>query len=92
MTSEILKNNFNLRLHCNTELTESKDILINSGENLRRLRNQKGLSQRALYALCGIDNGMISRMENGEINVTLKTIGILADALEVPYWKLIKPD
>ena len=53
---------------------------------------QKGLSQRGLFALSGIDNGMISRMENGEINVTLNTIAHLADALEVPYWKLVIPD
>jgi predicted transcriptional regulator len=87
-----IKNNFTLRLHCKTELTANKDILINFGENLRSFRRQKGLSLRALYAICGIDHGMLSRMENGKINVTLKTVAILADALEVPYWKLIKPD
>jgi hypothetical protein len=30
-------------------------------------------------------------MENGQVNATLKTIGILADALGVEYWRLIKP-
>ena len=91
-TTKYLKNNFTLRLHCNSELTSNTDILIDFGENLRSFRRQKGLSLRELYALCGIDHGMLSRMENGKINVTLKTIAILADALEVPYWKLIKPD
>ena len=49
------------------------------------------MSQRALFAQCGIDNGMISRMENGEVNVTLKTLVVLADALEVaPFMFLIE--
>jgi transcriptional regulator with XRE-family HTH domain len=73
-------------------LTTNKDIKKIFGENLRSFRKQKGLSQRALYAICGIEHGTISRMENGEVNATLNTIAILADALEVPYWKLIKPD
>jgi transcriptional regulator with XRE-family HTH domain len=59
------------------------------GENLRALRTEKGLSQRALFALCGIDNGMISRMENGTVNVTLSTLKSLADALGVPPWRLL---
>jgi len=59
------------------------------GTNLRKYRNQRGLSQRALFHLCGIDNGMLSRMENGQINVTLNTLSILAEALDMPTWKLL---
>lgn len=53
---------------------------------------EKGLSQRNLSALCNIDNADISRIENGEINVTLNTVSQLADALDVPFFKLLKPE
>ncbi len=68
----------------------AKDILKTFGENLKKIRTQKGLSQRQLSAMCNVDNADISRMENGEINVTLNTISQLAEALEVPYIKLLK--
>lgn len=65
-------------------------ILKTFGANLRRIRNEKGLSQRDLYALCNIDNAEISRMENGDVNVTLNTLAQLAEALDVPAWMLLK--
>lgn len=70
-------------------MTTGKDIRKIFGENLRRYRGQKKLSQRALDALCGIDHAMISRMENGEVNVTLHTLTILANTLGVRAWQLI---
>jgi Helix-turn-helix. len=33
---------------------------------------------------------MISRMENGEVNVTLNTLSLLADALGVKVYELVK--
>ncbi|MBO9200173.1 MULTISPECIES: helix-turn-helix domain-containing protein [Niastella] len=60
------------------------------GANLRQLRNEKGLSQRDLYALCNIDNAEISRMENGEVNVTLNTLAQLAEALDIPAYLLLR--
>ena len=68
------------------------DILKLFGDNLRRIRTGKGLSQRDLSAMCTIDNADISRMENGEINVTLKTVAQLADALDVPLIKFLKKE
>lgn len=70
----------------------NKDILKIFGDNLKKIRTQKGLSQRQLSALCNVDNADISRMENGEINVSLNTIAQLADALEISFYKLIKPE
>jgi len=72
--------------------TSNKNILKIFGENLRRIRMEKGLSQRDLSSLCNIDNADISRMENGQVNVSLNTISQLADALEVPFLKLLKPE
>ena len=72
-------------------MTSNQQILKTFGANLRRFRNEKGLSQRDLYALCNIDNAEISRMENGEVNVTLNTLTQLAEALDIPAWMFLKP-
>ena len=72
-------------------MTTNQQILKTFGANLRRFRNEKGLSQRDLYALCNIDNAEISRMENGEVNVTLNTLTQLAEALDISAWMLLKP-
>jgi ribosome-binding protein aMBF1 (putative translation factor) len=69
-----------------------KDIKKIFGANLRRFRVEKRLSQRALDALCNIDHAMISRMENGGVNVTLNTLRILADALGVHPYLLVKEE
>jgi transcriptional regulator with XRE-family HTH domain len=70
-------------------VTTGKDIKKIFGENLRKFRAQKRLSQRALDAISGIDHGMISRMENGQVNVTLNTLTILAAALQITAYELI---
>lgn len=58
-------------------------ILITFGTNLKRIRQEKGYSQRGLAANCSIDSAEISRMENGLVNITLQTLEQLAEALEV---------
>lgn len=66
-----------------------QDYLIKFGENLKKIREAKGLSQRQLAALCTIDHSNISKMERGEKNITLLTIAELATALEVKPRKLL---
>ena len=71
-------------------MAANHQILKTFGANLRHFRNEKGLSQRDLYALCNIDTAEISRMENGEVNVTLNTLAQLAEALDIPEYMLLK--
>jgi len=52
-------------------------------ENVRRLREAKGLSQGALAADAGIYQELISRIENGAANPELDTLGKIAAALGV---------
>lgn len=67
------------------------DALILFGTNLRRIRKDKGFSQRELSSRCNIDNADISRMENGAINVTITTLQQLADAMDIGMWELLVP-
>ena len=51
------------------------------GLAIAQARNAAGLSLRELEALTGIDNGHISRIEGGRMNVTLDTVAKLCEVL-----------
>ena len=51
--------------------------------NLRRLRHAKGLSQDDLAYEAEVSRSYLSQIEKGAFHVRLKTIGKLADALDV---------
>ena len=65
--------------------------LFKFGKRLRQLRKNKNLTQVDLELLCSINNGDISRIENGQKNIEFITIVKLAAALEVELFELFKP-
>jgi transcriptional regulator with XRE-family HTH domain len=59
-------------------------------ENLLRLRQERGLSQRGLSYLCDVDYSKISKLETDEnTNLNLTTLFELARGLEVHPKELI---
>jgi HTH-type transcriptional regulator, competence development regulator len=56
--------------------------IVQFGENIRRLRTIKGLTQLDLEAATGIDRGDISRIENGRMDIQFSSIVKLAEGLE----------
>lgn len=60
------------------------------GENLRRLRMEKSLSQGGLAKTLGVDRAYISNIESGRMNPTLSTLEKIAGALDVSIEILIK--
>jgi len=59
--------------------------------NLKKLRDKKGLSQDRLAKLADVANNTIIKIEQGEnINPTLETLKKVAKALEVSVDELIK--
>lgn len=54
------------------------------GRRVRRLREQQGLSLRALVERCGLSINTISLIERGENSPTVSTLHRLATALNVP--------
>jgi transcriptional regulator with XRE-family HTH domain len=58
--------------------------------NLRRLRLRLGLSQEAFADRCGLHRTYIGAIERGERNVTLKTLGQIAEGLGVTPIDLLK--
>lgn len=53
------------------------------GDNLKRIRTDKGISQEELAFKAGIAHSSIVRIEKGQINTKVSTIVRLAEALEV---------
>jgi transcriptional regulator with XRE-family HTH domain len=51
--------------------------------NVRALRREKGLTQERLAVTTGLKVRHIQKIEAGEVNVTLRTLRTLADALQV---------
>jgi len=60
------------------------------GKNVRRLRLQLGLKQSELSERCGVDQSVISKIERGELNLTIKQMSRLADALEGDVITMLK--
>ncbi len=60
------------------------------GENIRAIRQKRGLSQDDFESLTGLHRSHIGEIERGETNVTMATLTTVADALEVPLQKLMR--
>lgn len=60
------------------------------GENLKRIRTEKDISQGDIARKLVVDRGFISTIENGKTNPTLATITKLAEAVGVTTNELLK--
>ena len=68
--------------------TDIKAIL---GQNIRRLRNDKGWSQESLALEVCIHRTYIGGIERGERNVSVANVQRIADGLGVFAFELLKP-
>jgi transcriptional regulator with XRE-family HTH domain len=59
------------------------DLVQVLGENVRRLRKAKGLSQEELALDAGMKRSYLSDLERGTRNPSVRALGRLADALAV---------
>ena len=66
-----------------------QEYLIKFGDNLKSIREAKGISQRSLASSCNVDHSHISKIERGEKNITILTVLELANALEIKPKKLL---
>jgi transcriptional regulator with XRE-family HTH domain len=61
------------------------------GDNVCRIRKEKGLTQEKLSELSGLSQQYISDLERGKRNPTIVTLYELAQALGVGHLKLVTP-
>ena len=59
------------------------------GGNLKRIREDKGISLREASLKCELDDSKISKIENGKFNIQLSTIFELAKGLGVEPKELL---
>lgn len=57
-------------------------------ENIKRIRKEKGLTQKKLGELCGIDEANIRKYESGKQNPKIETIERIAIALDCSSYDL----
>jgi len=66
------------------------DISSQLGQNLKRIRTKKKMSQGDIARALEVHRAYISGIENGKRNPTLATIQKLAEALRVSADELLK--
>jgi transcriptional regulator with XRE-family HTH domain len=67
-------------------MRELKEI----GNNIRKYRLMKSLTQLDLAVACGFEESSIGRLENGNTNPTIKTLLKVANALDITLSQLVK--
>jgi len=72
------------------------DILISEGgekmtigEKIKRIRKEKGLTQKKLGQLCGINEVQIRQYEIGKANPKIETVDKIATGLGIPIYDLL---
>lgn len=69
--------------------TESGEARLVFARNLRRVRQERGLSQEKLADVAGLHRTYVGSVERGERNVSIDNMERLAQALRVPLAILV---
>lgn len=64
------------------------DIIKVFGDNLKKYRNEIGLSQEAFADKCGMHRTYISAIECYRRSIALENVQRIADALDIETYKL----
>ena len=67
-----------------------QDVEKTVGQTIRKLRRKKGITQEQLADLAGINRTHMYRIENGHVRMTLGTLKLIADALELRIRELVR--
>lgn len=68
----------------------SSDILLAFGKAIRKIRQEKSISQEELADMCGLHRTYISDVELGKRNISLENIYRITSALEVTLAQLFQ--
>lgn len=69
------------------QMTELATLL---GQNIRKARQEKKISQEKLALMCGLDRSYMGRIERGEVNLTVEKLYLIASVLKVDI-KILLP-
>ncbi len=65
-----------------------KTFLIKFGSNLKKIREQKSVTQAQLAIDCNFDVSVISRIERGAVNTSLSNLKLIASSLNIKIFEL----
>lgn len=65
------------------KMIKKEDILFKIGLKIRKLREEKNVSQQDLAAICNFEKSNMSRIEAGKTNLTIWTLIKIAQSLQV---------
>jgi transcriptional regulator with XRE-family HTH domain len=68
---------------------KNKALIKSLGERIKRLRNEKGVSQEELANEADIPLSQIGRIERGETNPTISSLYVISQALEIELKHLV---
>lgn len=63
---------------------------MNYGENIKKIRKEKGLTQKQLGKKLGISQAAIGQFESNKTNPKMETLRRIANALEVDLWEIVE--
>lgn len=64
--------------------------MVSIGDNIRKYRKIKNITQKELGETVGISNTYLSDIETGRTNPSIKTLKKIAKGLEINYMELLK--
>ena len=64
--------------------------MVSIGDNIRKYRKIKNITQKELGETIGISNTYLSDIETGRTNPSIKTLKKIAKGLEIKYMELLK--
>lgn len=70
-------------------MRRNDNFLKEVGSKLKAIRKSKGVSVRLLGSMCNLDFSNLSRFENGQKDMRISTLKLIADKLEVDVKEFI---
>jgi transcriptional regulator with XRE-family HTH domain len=69
----------------------SEQVMATVAENIRTLRERRGMSLSELAQRAGVGKSTLSMLESGKANPSIETLWAIAAALGVPFGQVIEP-
>jgi transcriptional regulator with XRE-family HTH domain len=67
-----------------------QDVEKTVGQTIRKLRLKRSITQEQLADLAGINRTHMYRIENGHVQMTLGTLKLIADAMNLRIRELVR--
>ncbi|MCB9233736.1 MAG: helix-turn-helix transcriptional regulator [Bacteroidia bacterium] len=67
-----------------------ENFILDFGQNIRKIRLEKGITMEKLAELCNVEYTQIARIERGKINTSISMVKRLGESLGVKVGELFE--